>query len=403
MKLTQNRIDAIFCPAGKRDVMVFDEEQKGLAVRVTATGSKSFLAQYTYGGVKRRVPLGSCAGVSLASARLATAAILGDVAKGLDPAMERRKAAEEAKRQAASSALTLGVLINKWSAKHLSGQRPGYAAEAVRALRFGFSDYLDHPAADIDLTIIKKVEDKIRKRGSRSTADRTLAYGRACYGWGLSEGELSANPFLGLKIAPPRRRERVLTDQEIVAVWNATDNCGVYGGIVRLLILTGQRREEVAGIAWSELSENLSSWELPGSRTKNGVAHIVPLSKPARDLIGGLQKIDDILALPGIAGTFKGWSKAKSALDLRSGVTEWRLHDLRRTVATGLQRLGVRREVVEKTLNHVSQDKSGIAGIYQRYDFADERRAALEAWGDYVLALVEHRTMHSKVLPMKRA
>lgn len=403
MKLTLNRIDELTCPAGRRDKMVFDDEQKGLAVRVTAAGSKSFLAQYAFGGIKRRVPLGSCDRVSLAFARQATAAIMGDVAKGLDPATERKKAALAAKRQAASSALTLGVLIDKWLADHLSELRPGYAAEAVRALRYGFSNYLDHPASDIDQAIIKKVEEKLKKRGSGPTASRTLTYGRACYGWAIGKGDLSTNPFVGLKIAPPRRRERVLTDQELVAVWNAADCTGVYGSIVRLLILTGQRREEVAGLSWSELSDDVRTWELPGRRAKNGVGHVVHLSGPARDLISGLQKIDDVLALPGTAGTFKGWSKAKRGLDQRSGVTDWRLHDLRRTVATGMQRLGVRREVVEKILNHVAQEKSGVASIYQRYDFASERQAALEAWGDYVLALVERRSGQGNVVVMKRA
>jgi integrase len=166
-----------------------------------------------------------------------------------------------------------------------------------------------------------------------------------------------------------------------------------------LLILTGQRREEVAGMTWAEVSDDFSSWTIPASRAKNGATHIVPTSEPARELLRSLPQINE-LVFPGLRGPFNGWSKAKSALDAKSGVTDWRLHDLRRTVATGLQRLGVRLEVTEQVLNHVSGSRAGIVGVYQRHDFANEKRAALEAWGSHVEAIVEGRTPESNVLKL---
>jgi integrase len=393
MKLTLNRIDGLKCPEGKRDVLVFDDQQRGLGVRVTAGGSKTYLAQYSFHGLKRRIPLGSCSAVSLAKARDAVRAIMGDVAKGIDPAAERKKAKVH-------GALTLKALLSDWQALHLSGKRPRYAAEAVRAVRNAFSRYLDLPAADLDRATAVKTLDAMARKGSAAMAARTAAYGKAAYGWATRRGSLSSNPFLNLPVASDIRRERVLSDDELGAVWRAAAGAGAFNGIVRLLMLTGQRREEVAGMTWAELSGDFLAWTIPASRAKNGATHIVPLSPPAKDLLRNLPSFGE-LVFPGLRGPFNGWSKAKAAMDARSGVTNWRLHDLRRTAATGLQRLGVRLEVTEQVLNHVSGSRAGIVGVYQRHDFASEKRAALEAWGNHVLAVVEGRAATDNVVTLR--
>ena len=142
MKLTKRRIDDLECPAGKKDALVFDDDQRGLGVRVTAGGGKTYLAQYTIAGSKRRIPLGSCSAISLAAAREAVQAILGDVAKGRDPDAERKEAARKVREKAEAEALTLGALIDRWENRHLVEKRPGYAAEATRALRFGLQEAL---------------------------------------------------------------------------------------------------------------------------------------------------------------------------------------------------------------------------------------------------------------------
>ena len=395
MKLTQVRIEGLKCPPEKRDVLVFDDEQRGLGVRVTASGSKTFLAQYAFHGQKRRIPLGSCSGVSLAKARDAVRAIMGDVAKGIDPAAERKKAAAEARVKAAHEALTLSALLSDWQALHLASKRPRYASEAVRAVRNAFPRYLDLPAADLDRAIAVKTLDAMARKGSASMAARTAAYGKAAYGWAVKRGAVSVNPFLNLPVAPTPRRERVLFDDELAALWRATDGAGPFNGIMRLLLLTGQRREEVAGMTWTELSNDLSTWTIPANRAKNAATHIVPLSAPAQELLRGVHRFGE-LVFPGLRGAFNGWSKAKTALDAKSGVTNWRLHDLRRTAATGLQRLGVRLEVTEQVLNHVSGSRAGIVGVYQRHDFASEKRAALEAWGEHALAIINGLRGHGQ-------
>jgi integrase len=164
----------------------------------------------------------------------------------------------------------------------------------------------------------------------------------------------------------------------------------------------------------------LATWTMPGERTKNGVAHMVPLSAPAREILEALSRGDqrprEALVLPGALSTpFAGWSKAKAALDqavvdarakasaIAATLAPWTVHDLRRTFATGLQRLGVRLEVTEAILNHISGSRGGIAGVYQRHDWAAEKRAALDAWAAHVLAVVERRAPAGNVVTLARA
>jgi integrase len=401
MKLTQRRIDDLECPAGKKDALVFDDEQRGLGVRVTASGGKSYLAQYAMAGVKRRVPLGSCSAISLAAAREAVQAILGDVAKGRDPATERKAAARAAKERADAESLTLGALIDKWLNRHLVEKRPAYAIEATRALRFAFKKHLATPATTLTPKAAKAILNALADDGKRAAARLAGAYGRACYGWAVSKDLLAENPFAGIKLEVVASRDIVLTDDDIRAVWEAAAGPGSFNAIIRMLILTGQRRTEVAGMTWDEIAPDLSAWTIPENRAKNGRAHIVPLSPQAQAIIKAAHGREFVFQ--GRAGAFSGFSSSKIALDENSGVKGWRLHDLRRTMATGLQRLGVRLEVTEATLNHVSGSRAGIVGIYQRHEWAEEKRAALNAWGAHVEAIVEGRESAGNVTFLRRS
>ena len=191
MKLTQRKIEDLECPAGKKDMLVFDDEQRGLGVRVTAGGSKTFLAQYTLSGTKRRVPLGSCSAISLAKARLAARQIVGAVAAGKDPAAERKAAALEAKREA----LTLDALIDQWAKLHLAGKRPNYSAAAVSALRRSFANHLNAPAASLSRATVVRVLDSLAKDGKAAMAGATARYGSALFGWAIRRGSLSISPL----------------------------------------------------------------------------------------------------------------------------------------------------------------------------------------------------------------
>jgi integrase len=440
MKLTERKIETLGVERGRKDRLVFDDAQRGLAVRVTASGGRTYLCQYTLHGHKWRVPLGACSAVSLYRAREAAAAIMGDVAKGRHPAAERKEAAAAERARRVRDRLTLRVLIDDWNRLHLAERRPSYAAEAVRALHYAFAAHLDDAAEDLDREAVVRALDAIGRRRRRkdggagksprgvAMTGRTAAYGRAAFAWAVKRGAVLTNPFAALPVRKGiARRERVLSDAEIGEIWHAAGNAtSPYGTITRLLLLTGQRRGEVAGITWGEISDDLTIWTLPGHRTKNGAAHTVPFSAPARDLLrallpdrGNKRGVNGGLIQPGAVGApFAGWSKAKRALDTAvvdaraeaaaaTGTSPvplvaWSVHDLRRTVATGLQRLGVRLEVTEAVLNHISGSRGGIAGVYQRHDWAAEKRAALDAWAAHLAAIVKGHASSGNVVVLRQ-
>ena len=419
-KLTEALIERLECPPGKRDRLVFDSEQRGLAVRIMASGSKSYLAQYTTARHKHRVPLGSVDAISLKMARDGARAVMGKVALGENPAQTRRAEAEKAKAEAKRDKLTLGKLVDDWKRLHLTHRRESYAIEAVRVLKQVFADHWTRPAERLDRSAVVRLLDDLKP----SIARVTVAYGRACFTWANKRGTLAANPFQAMPVSTATsKRERVLTDAELAKVWRAVqpdtelaNKGGPFPAIVRVLILTGQRRDEVGGMPWQELSADRKSWVIPGDRTKNGEQHTVPLAPAVADLISETEKRTrgalgigpDVplkgLVFPGEGGKqFGNWSKMKAALDKASGVTDWRIHDLRRTLATGLQRLGVRLEVTEAVLNHVGGSRAGVVGVYQRHEWANEKRAALDAWATHVLAAAKQKSGASNVVKLRRA
>jgi integrase len=211
-----------------------------------------------------------------------------------------------------------------------------------------------------------------------------------------------ANPFQRLPIAPVVRRDRVLSADEIRRIWAATKGSGAFNAITRALLLTGQRREEVSGLGWAEIDEDLSAWTLPAIRAKNGKPHFIFLSTQMKALLRAQPRLKGTdLVFPGERGSFSGWSKSKARLDRRSGVAGWSLHDLRRTVATQMGELGVAPHVVEAVLNHASGHRAGVAGVYNRARYANETRQALAAWGAHVEALVNGRETEANVTPLR--
>jgi integrase len=202
-------------------------------------------------------------------------------------------------------------------------------------------------------------------------------------------------PCAGVK--PPtaeRARDRVLSDEELRLVWQAADKLGgAFAPLVKLLALTGQRRDEVARMRWEEVGIENRLWTLPAERTKNNQPHEVPLSNAALAILEKVPRVKEspfVLTTNGGASPASGYSKNKRRLDalLPLDMPPWRLHDLRRTCASGMARLGINLPVIEKVLNHASGSFAGIVGVYQRHSFADEKRAALEAWGRHVEGLI---------------
>jgi integrase len=207
------------------------------------------------------------------------------------------------------------------------------------------------------------------------------------FGWCVGEGILEANPVFGTnKQSKAKSRERVLTDDELMAVWTAAP-ASDFGRIVKLLMLTGQRREEIAALRRAEIGDGVLA--LPAARTKNSRAHDVPLSRQALTVLGDQpERVGREHVFGEGEGGFSGFSRAKDRLDKASGVTDWTLHDLRRTMATRMADLGVQPHVIEAILNHVSGHKAGVAGVYNRSTYAAEKRAALDLWGAHVQTLL---------------
>jgi len=205
--------------------------------------------------------------------------------------------------------------------------------------------------------------------------------------WCVDRDLISANPIAGMRRpATEKSRDRVLTDNELAAIWRASDKLGFpYGTCTQLLILTGARRSEITKLKWSEIEGNRIL--LSPARTKTAVAHLIPLAPIARSIIHKLPVIVDsefVFTTNG-KSPVSGWSTAKPQLDRLSGVSNWHVHDLRRTVATGLQKLSIPLQVTEAVLGHTSGSRAGVVGIYQRHDFMDEKRNALEEWAAHVL------------------
>ena len=231
-------------------------------------------------------------------------------------------------------------------------------------------------------------------------ANRTLAALRKFLNWCVGRGIIDKSPAEGIGApSKERRRDRVLSDDELRNVIRAARQVGhPYGSIVEFLALTGQRREEVAAVTWSEIDLTTRTWTVPATRTKNGKPHLVHLNDAAFKLLEALPKLASRKAEDGQSSdsneklifttngknAFQGFSKAKRALDNLSGISDWTLHDLRRTVVSGMARLGVAPYIADKILNHQSGTISGVAAVYQRHEFLEERKLALNVWGQHL-------------------
>jgi integrase len=254
------------------------------------------------------------------------------------------------------------------------------------------------PLAKVSRADVAAELSKIAKQNGPFAANRARAAVSALYSWAMCEGLADRNPVIGTNKATNEiARDRVLSSPELSAIWQEAGH-GDYAAIAKLLILTGQRREEVGGMLWPEVDLDGSIWRIRADRTKNGLPHDVPLSRPAVAILRDRAKRERRDLVFGIGdGPFQGWSNAKSALDSRvltrlrkkkAQLAPWRLHDIRRTVATGLADIGVLPHVVEAIFNHVSGHKAGVAGIYNRASYAAEKRKALDLWAEQIAEVV---------------
>ena len=313
-----------------------------------------------------------------------------------DPQVEKAEARAQA-------SVTLGSVAEDYLLRGASGLSVRYLLEVRRHLLQHFKPLHDLPIKKVTRANVAAQLARIAKENGPFAANRARAALSALFSWAIGEGLVDATPVLGTNKATEEiSRDRVLSDDELRLAWLSAGD-GDYAAIVRLLILTGQRREEVGGMLWPELDLDRALWRIGAERTKNGLPHEVPLSTRAIEILRAQSRRERRELVFGAGdGAFQGWSNAKSALDARmlaqrrkndpqEQLSPWRLHDLRRTVATRLADLGEQPHVVEAILNHISGSKAGVAGVYNRATYSAEKRKALDVWADHIEALVEGR------------
>lgn len=386
VRLTRPVVAKLALQPGQGERVWWDAELAGFGYRLRGDRATWVIRPPRGGGRSSLITLGPANLIDIAEARRSAREQLAKAALGEDTRSARRI-------ERAKAGLTVGDTFTRYTADAEGRLRPSTLANLRTHLGQHWQGLHALPLASVRRADVAEHLRKIMTGSGPQAALRARRTLSTVYVWAIGEGLCEANPVVGTN--PPAvevRRERVLSDLELAAVWAACPSTSDFGRIVRLLILTGQRRDEVAGLLWGEIDELGRAWRLPAPRTKNGRAHVVPLSGAAMELLEAAPRIEGrAYAFGSGDGPFSGFSKAKARLDKQLSFAEpWVLHDLRRTAATGMSRLGTSIEVVEKALNHVSGSFAGIVGVYQRHTFADEKRVALDTWAAHVIALVRH-------------
>lgn len=393
-KVTKKSIDAL--EAGSSSQFLWDTDLKGFGAKITPSGSISYVLQFRMGGretIARRYTIGAHGSPwTPTTARSEAERLLLLVGQGIDPV--------EADKQRRREAIDLA--FDNY-ARHFtrSCKGEGWRRLVERVVRLHLEPVLHKkPLPSINRADIVSVLDHMPDEQIANRRN-VFAVMRRLFRWAVSRGDLDRSPMEGMETPPPvRPRDRWLADDELRLIWNATPECHhCFGPIVRLLITTGQRREEVCGMHWQELDRKERLWALPSQRTKNNEPNRIPLNQLAiselDDLAGGEKwprkgRVFATASGASFTGYHKGKVKLDSVIEERDGepLPPWRLHDLRRTLATNFQRLGVRFEVTEAVLNHVSGSRAGVAGVYQRHDWREEKVKALDDWNEYLIRIL---------------
>lgn len=398
MKLTAATVDKIQ-PTEKRQEIP-DALCIGLYFIVQPTGKKGWQVRYRHSGTHRRMTLGAYPVLSLADARQRARDALAAASDGRDPAEEVR-AAKAPKPE--DDRDKIKVLIGQYDKRHLSSLKSG--AVVRRELdRFVVAKWGERDIHTITKRDVIDLLDDIADSGRVVTANRIRAYLNKFLNWAVERDIIPMSPATGVKpVAKEASRDRVLSDDEIRWFWAACEAEGFpFGPLGKVLLLTGQRLNEAAQISDAEISGDL--WHLSASRTKNARAHDVPLPDAVQAVLGAVERIAGkpgfIFTTTGttpVSGFYKARASLAEAMEKAAAeeqgqpveIPRWTFHDLRRTAATGMARIGTPVRVTEAVLNHVSGTGGGIVAVYQRHDYAAEKRQALEAWARQVLRIVE--------------
>lgn len=384
------------------DLFVWDhgpKSIKGFGLKITSSGTKTYILQYRVVGRRtpKRYTIGRHGALAPDQARAIAKQLSATIASGADPAGDRRLQKSE------YTSLAFTAYSEKFISDYLSvnWRRADDASALIR--RYAQRSFGERLISSISKSDIHATLDLAQ--GRVATKRNLFAILRKLFAWAMDRGDIDLSPFSGLKSPPAvKARDRVLSEFELRSMWLASQNLArPFAAFFQILALTGQRRQEVAGLEWRELNRIDRTWHLPSERSKNAQSHIVPLSDTVVKILDGIAEQRDAWPTEGFVfsttgrAPISGFSKAKLALDTEMrnlsiegaiAIPPWRTHDLRRSVATGLQQLGIRLEITERILNHRSGSHAGIVGVYQRYDFAEEKRSALSTWDLYLQQVV---------------
>jgi integrase len=364
-------------PADKR-YDLFDASVRGLGLRVATSGTKSWFMMRRFNGRMLRTTFGRYPEVPLALARLKAPDVLADMADGQTAGQRRTD--------------LFRVVLDEWLKKDQTKNKSIHQVR-VAMYKHALPAFGPMPVASITKRDVNRLIDKIVDSGSPVAANRVLAFTKRFFSWCKERDILELSPAEAIR--PPSKektRDRVLTLEEIKGFWAACGQMGYpWGPIFQLLLLTGARLREVSQASWDEVSIADGTLSLPSSRTKNARPHQIQLSDQALSIIQALPKVGghDLLFTTNGKTPVSGFSKVKKRLDIMSDVTNWRFHDLRRSFAThSTEKLNISPVIADKILNHVTGQVRGVAAIYQHGEYLEDRRAALQKWGDYIQNLV---------------
>jgi integrase len=399
MQLTDATVAALKVPAGKVEHFVWDPDLPGFGVRIRAL-SRRWVVQYRVGGQQRRESLGDIRRVTLEAARKIARQKFAKVTLGQDPAAE--KAASKAAAEAAK--VRLGAVADRYLKIKQSTLRPSTHRAAARYFETHWKALRGHPLNAITRAQVANVLQEITLNHGRIAAARARGNLSTLYGWAMREGLCESNPVIATNDPEKgiKPRERILSDDEIKVVWDACQDGREFGKIVRLLLLCGCRREEIGGLMWSEIDLTTGVLIIPGERTKNHRELRLTLAPAAIEILRAIPRRPDRTHVFGRRDGFQMWNHGMAQLHRRIAVAigqplpHFVLHDLRRTMRSGLGRLGVAPHVAELCIGHA---RTGVQAIYDRHHYGLEIQAALAIWADHVTAVVEGRS--AQVVPLR--
>lgn len=383
-------------PVAGKQVDYFDERLPGFGLRVSPSGHRSWIVLYRAGGRLRRFTLGAYPHLSLADARVKAKLAMSNVVQGGDPAAEKR---------AARRAETFAELAEEYLEKHAKVRKRSWR-EDERMIECDLLPAWRHvKAKDISRRDVRQRIEKVVERGAPIQANRLFALVRKMFNFGIQRDVVASNPCMGLgQPTPNRQRDRVLSADEIRAVWQALEpERPLIAASVKLRLLTAQRGAEILSMRWEHLDIANGWWTIPGELAKNGRSHRVPLSREALAILHEVRRLSDdareVFPSPNGAGSMQYAQKAVERIRKAASI-QFTGHDLRRTAASHMTSMGISRLTVGKLLNHV---ESGVTAVYDRHSYDREKREALEAWGQRLLEIVSPEQTPETFTPQPRA